>query len=162
MRNDDELLQLIRTDKRKKVDPVHIELNIFPDNMGADHEVFAEERVDLDVARFTMDQESIVAQIKIATKLGDFIRNLEKLRSNYVKQLAVAYGPLMKEFCNQYSAAYLKKTPDLFEMRQVMAHIRTFAKELALREDKDESIFDARRIERELSNLTEEPDGSND
>ena len=47
-------------------------------------------------------------------------------------------------------------------MRQVMAHIRTFAKELALREDKDESIFDARRIERELANLTEEPNGSND
>lgn len=162
MRTDDELLTLIRTDKRKRLNPVHISLDINPYAMGDDHEVFADEQMGLDVVRFTMDQESIVAQIKIAAKLDDFIRKLEKARSAYVTQLNVAYGPLMKEFYRQYSKAFLKNTPDLFEMRQTMVHIRTFAKELALREDKDEAIFDAKRIDNELANLTEESDGGND
>ena len=162
MRSDDELLNLIRTDKRKKVNPIHISLDIDPYQMGEDHEVLADEQVNLPVAQFTMDPDSVVAQVKIAAKLDEFINHVEEFRSKYVKQLSVVYGPLMREFYEQYSKALRKKVPDLFEMRQTMAHVKTFAKEISLREDKDEAIFDAKRIDNALETIMEDTDANND
>lgn len=162
MRSDNELVELIRADKRKPLTPIHIELHIDPYNMGEDHEVLADERCDFPVAQFTMNPDAIAAQVKIAAKLDNFIIHLAQLRATYVKQLGVVYGPLIKDFYNQYSNAYTKKISDLFEMRRTMVHIHTFAKELALREDKDETIFDAKRIDNELADLMGAPDGDHD
>jgi hypothetical protein len=46
-------------------------------------------------------------------------------------------------------------------MKAQMVNIRTLAKELALRENRDECIFDGKRIENDLSNL-EDINGDDD
>lgn len=156
MKSDNELIQLIRNDKRKSANPVHISIDIGTDTLGEPHEILSTDKFDVPTPFYTIDESAIVAQLKIATKLTEFATVIHNVATKYCRDLDSIYGKLFSEFRKKYGSAYMSNPPKLFEMRQLMEHVKALAKEIALCEDKDESIFDAKRIENELSGLSEE------
>lgn len=161
MRDDNELLQLIRTAKRKKIAPLSISLDMNFDSDTPDNEIQSDEKIDIPKVHYTMDENSVVGYIKIAAQLRAFEKTIDELHRQYKRSIECIYGPLMGKLCTDYENAYNKKVPDLFDMKAQMVNIRTLAKELALRENRDECIFDGKRIENELSNL-EDINGDDD
>lgn len=161
MKNDNELLQLIRAAKRKKIAPLSISLDMNFDSDTPDNEIQSDEKIDIPKVHYTMDEDSVVGYIKIAAQLLAFEKKIGELHRQYKRSIECIYGPLMSKLCTDYEHAYNKKIPDLFDMKAQMVNIRTLAKELALRENRDECIFDGKRIENELSNL-EDINGDDD
>lgn len=154
MIEDTDLIALIRRKKRQKADPVKMSIEINPDKMLTDSELGYEMHTYFDPVHFSIDADTIVAQVKTATALMLFEKNIQEAAKKYRDSIGKIYGPLMAEFVSQYSKAFLQKTPSVFEATQVMQHIKAFAGELAMREESEESIFDAKRIEAELQNIT--------
>ena len=162
MRDDNELLQLIRTAKRKKITPLSISMEMdFDNDKTPDHEIQSDVTIDLPRVHYTMDENSVVGYIKIAAQLRAFEKKIDELHRQYKRSIECIYGPLMGKLCTDYENAYNKKVPDLFDMKAQMVNIRTLAKELALRENRDECIFDGKRIENELNDL-EDINGDDD
>lgn len=159
MRSENELLQLIRTAKRKKISPMSISLSMdTTKDLGDDHEVKSDEKIDIPKVHYTMDENSVVGYIKIAAQLMAFEKKISELHRQYKRSIECIYGPLMSKLCTDYENAYNKKVPALFDMKTHMVTIRTLARELALRENRDEAIFDGKRIENELEALNGDDD----
>ena len=154
MRSENELLQLIRTAKRKKISPMSISLSMdTTKDLGEDHEIKSDVQVDIPRVHYTMDEDSVVGYIKVAAQLLAFEKKIDELHRQYKRSIECIYGPLMGKLCTDYENAYNKKVPALFDMKTHMVTIRTLARELALRENRDEAIFDGKRIENELNDL---------
>ena len=154
MIEDHDIIALIRRKKRQKADPVKMSIEIRPDKMTSDSELGYDMHTYFEPVHFSIDADTIVAQVKTATALMLFEKNIQEAAKKYRDSIGKIYGPLMAEFVSQYSKAFLQKTPSVFEATQVMQHIKAFAGELAMREESEESIFDAKRIEAELQNIT--------
>ena len=147
MIEDHDLIALIRRKKRKKADSVKMSIEIRPDKMTSDSELGYDMQTCFEPVHFSVDADTIVAQVKTATALMLFEKAIQEASKKYRDSLGKIYGPLMAEFISQYSNAFLKKTPSMYEATQVMQHIKAFAGELAMREESEEAIFDAKRIE---------------
>lgn len=161
MIKDHELIALIRRKKRQKADPVKMSIEISQDKMTTDGELGYEMHTYFEPVHFSIDADTIVAQVKTATALMLFEKAIQDASKKYRDSIGKIYGPLMAEFVSQYSHAFLKKTPSAFEATQVMQHIKAFAGELAMREEAEEAIFDAKRIEDDLKTITGGVDDGN-
>jgi deoxyadenosine/deoxycytidine kinase len=150
MRTDDELLKLIRLAKRTKIDPVSISLHMDLSENTDDHDIQSEINLEIPRVHYTMDVASVIGYVKIAAKLKHFEKMIGDIHQKYMQSINGIYGPLMRKLCNDYSMAYNQKIPSDFEMKQIMVNIRTLARELASREDRDEAIFDGKRIEHDI------------
>lgn len=162
MRNDDELIHLIREDKRKHIPSLHIALDMDCENLGDYRTINATVNTNMDRAHFTLDKDSVIAQMKIVTQLMVFETEIAKMRRKYIKSVESIYGPVMKQLAIKYNDAYMSNPPDLFGMRDAIRSISDLVDGLRMREDNEEAIFDAKRIESDLANLSEVDDGDND
>lgn len=158
MINDHELLALIRRKKRQKPETVKLSIEIDPDKMTTDNNLGYDMHTYIEPVHFSINADTILSQVKTVAALMLFEQAVGEACKKYRKSLGKVYGPLMSEFVSQYSKAFLQKTPSMFEATQTMQHIKAFAGELALREESEEAIFDAKRIEAELQNITGDVD----
>ena len=117
MKTDNELLQLIRTAKRKKIAPLSISLDMNFDSDTPDNEIQSDEKIDIPKVHYTMDENSVVGYIKIAAQLMAFEKKIGELHRQYKRSIECIYGPLMSKLCTDYEHAYNKKIPDLFDMK---------------------------------------------
>lgn len=156
-----ELLAMIRSDKNQVPVAAHFSLDIYPFG-NKDEVIDANQQIQLEPVHYSKDVRYVIHQIKVAAQLLKFERELAKARVAHCRKIAQVYGRLMDTLSGQYSDAYLSKPSNTFEMKQTMVHIRALSNELALREDKDESIFDAERIQNELEQIMELDDGGDD
>lgn len=161
MINEDYLIHLVRENKRQTMKPSSITFKFDPQTDGYSFNAEADIAVNVDPVHYTMDAPTVMKQVKMATLLAEFERQVQKIRIDYCKRLDSIYGPLMADFRKQYDDAFRAHPKHLFDMQSTMAYIETLAKEMARREDKDEAIFDAKRIENELNKM-EFTDGDND
>lgn len=162
MRNDDELIHLIREDKRKSIPSLHIALDMDCENVGDYRTINATVNTNMDRVHFTLDKDSVIAQMKIATQFMLFEKKIAEMRMKYMKSIETIYGPVMKQLAIKYREAYMSNPPDLFGMRNTMISISDLVDGMKHREDNEEAIFDAKRIESDLANLDEVDDGDND
>ena len=153
MINDDFLIHLVRENKRQTMKPASITFKFDPQTDGYSFNAEADIAVNVDPVHYTMDVPTVMKQVKMAALLAEFERKVQKIRIDYCKRLDSIYGPLMADFRKQYDDAFRANPKHLFDMQSTMAHVETLAKEMARREDKDEAIFDAKRIENELNNM---------
>ena len=162
MKNDDELIHLIREDKRKSIPSLHIALDMDCENVGDYRTINATVNTNMDRVHFTLDKDSVIAQMKIATQFMLFEKKIAEMRMKYMKSIETIYGPVMKQLAIKYREAYMSNPPDLFGMRDTMISISDLVDGMKRREDNEEAIFDAKRIESELANLNEADNGNND
>ncbi len=162
MRDTDELLWLIRDSKRHKSDGLSISVKLDPNNLGKPYEVNASEEIKVEPVHFTMDTDTVVAQVKYAAYLMSLEQRIRNMRVKYFNSIGSVYGKLMQKYCDDYADAFCQKDPQIFTMKSLMVNITTLAKELAAREDKDEAIFDAKRINNELRMMEDGIDGDDD
>lgn len=154
MIDDHDLLTLIRRKKRQKAEPVKLSVEIDPDKMKSDSDLGYEMHTYIEPVHFSINADTIVSQVKTVAALMLFEKEIQEACKKYRNALGKVYGPLMTEFVSQYSKALLQKNPSMFEANQTMQHIKAFAGELAMREEAEEAIFDAKRIEADLKAIT--------
>lgn len=154
--DDNKILKLIRDGKRKPFDPIDIGIKLDKDNVALSADSWSDiARLDLGHVHFSINKDVMMAQAMAYVQLKKFYNLLGRKLVQYNNELSNVYGDYAPRLVDKLSKAYMADPVDMFKIDKIIAELDTLFACITSREDREESIFDGKRIEEELVRMAE-------
>lgn len=160
--DDNKILKLIRDGKRKPFDPIDIGIKLDKDNVALSADSWSDiARLDLGHVHFSINKDVMMAQSMAYVQLKKFYNLLGRKLVQYNNELSNVYGDYAPRLVDKLSKAYMADPVNVFKIDKIIAELDTLFASITSREDREESIFDGKRIEEELIRMAEVKYGDN-